>query len=91
VLTPMTTSTTPRSSVRLFMLSLLRRTGRGPGPGRRLGRTVMRHTRLEQAADSRIAGYVATLQMRLSRLLADGRYDFITRIEEHEDPLSVRT
>ncbi len=42
---------------------------------------------LEQAADSRIAGYVATLQMRLSRLLADGRYDFITRIEEHEDPL----
>lgn len=42
---------------------------------------------LEQAVDSRIAGYVATLQMRLSRLLADGRYDFITRIEEHEDPL----
>jgi DNA helicase HerA-like ATPase len=25
--------------------------------------------------------------MRLSRLLADGRYDFITRIEKHEDPL----
>lgn len=42
---------------------------------------------LEQAADNRIAGYVATLQMRLSRLLADGRYDFITRIEKHEDPL----
>ncbi|MEP7763098.1 DUF87 domain-containing protein [Sanguibacter sp. 25GB23B1] len=42
---------------------------------------------LEQAVDSRIGGYVATLQMRLSRLLADGRYDFITRIEEHEDPL----
>lgn len=42
---------------------------------------------LEQAADSRIAGYVATLQMRLSRLLADGRYDFITRVEKHEDPL----
>jgi hypothetical protein len=41
----------------------------------------------EQAADNRIAGYVATLQMRLSRLLADGRYDFITRIEKHEDPL----
>lgn len=42
---------------------------------------------LEQAVDSRIGGYVATLQMRLSRLLADGRYDFITRIEAHEDPL----
>lgn len=42
---------------------------------------------LEQAVDSRIGGYVATLQMRLSRLLADGRYDFITRIEGHEDPL----
>ncbi|WP_349904927.1 ATP-binding protein [Parafrigoribacterium humi] len=42
---------------------------------------------LEQANDSKIAGYVATLQMRLSRLLADGRYDFMTRIEKHEDPL----
>lgn len=42
---------------------------------------------LEQAVDSRIGGYVATLQMRLSRLLADGRYDFITRIEDHADPL----
>lgn len=42
---------------------------------------------LEQAVDSRVGGYVATLQMRLSRLLADGRYDFITRIEQHEDPL----
>ncbi|UZG60396.1 ATP-binding protein [Rhodococcus opacus] len=42
---------------------------------------------LEQAADNKIAGYVATLQMRLSRLLADGRYDFITRIEKHKDPL----
>lgn len=42
---------------------------------------------LEQATDNKIAGYVATLQMRLSRLLADGRYDFITRIEKHTDPL----
>ncbi|WP_165821047.1 ATP-binding protein [Nocardioides gansuensis] len=42
---------------------------------------------MEQANDSKIAGYVATLQMRLSRLLADGRYDFITRIEKHTDPL----
>jgi DNA helicase HerA-like ATPase len=44
---------------------------------------------LEQAVDSRIGGYVATLQMRLSRLLADGRYDFMTRIEEHDDPLGA--
>ncbi|HRV66222.1 MAG TPA: DUF87 domain-containing protein [Candidatus Nanopelagicales bacterium] len=42
---------------------------------------------MEQANDTKIAGYVATLQMRLSRLLADGRYDFITRIEKHFDPL----
>lgn len=42
---------------------------------------------LEQAVDNKIAGYVATLQMRLSRLLADGRYDFITRVEKHADPL----
>lgn len=42
---------------------------------------------LEQAVDSKIGQYVATLQMRLSRLLADGRYDFITRIEDHADPL----
>jgi hypothetical protein len=42
---------------------------------------------LEQAADNKIAGYVATLQMRLSRLLADGRYDFLTRVEKHADPL----
>lgn len=44
---------------------------------------------LEQANDNKIAGYVATLQMRLSRLLADGRYDFMTRVENHEDPLGT--
>lgn len=44
---------------------------------------------MEQANDSKIAGYVATLQMRLSRLLADGRYDFITRVEKHDDPLGA--
>lgn len=43
--------------------------------------------KLEQANDNKIAGYVATLQMRLSRLLADGRYDFMTRVEQHHDPL----
>lgn len=42
---------------------------------------------IEQANDNKIAGYVATLQMRLSRLLADGRYDFMTRVENHHDPL----
>ena len=34
-----------RRSVRLSMRSLLLRTGRGSGPGRRFGRTVMRHAR----------------------------------------------
>lgn len=43
--------------------------------------------KIEQANDSKVAGYVATLQMRLSRLLADGRYDFMTRVEQHRDPL----
>lgn len=43
--------------------------------------------KIEQANDNKIAGYVATLQMRLSRLLADGRYDFMTRVEHHNDPL----
>ena len=41
----------------------------------------------EQANDNRIGSFVATLQMRLSRLLADARYDFMTRIEQHDDPL----
>lgn len=43
--------------------------------------------KIEQSNDNKIAGYVATLQMRLSRLLADGRYDFMTRVEDHRDPL----
>lgn len=42
---------------------------------------------IEQANDNKIGNYVATLQMRLSRLLADGRYDFMTRVEQHTDPL----
>lgn len=42
---------------------------------------------IEQANDNKIGTYVATLQMRLSRLLADGRYDFMTRVEQHTDPL----
>lgn len=43
--------------------------------------------KMEQASDNKVAAYMATLQMRLSRLLADGRYDFMTRVESHEDPL----
>jgi len=43
--------------------------------------------RMEQESDPKIGTYVATLQMRLNRLLADGRYDFMTRVPEHEDPL----
>lgn len=43
--------------------------------------------KIEQASDNKIAAYMATLQMRLSRLLADGRYDFMTRVESHKDPL----
>ncbi|MBG9320485.1 ATP-binding protein [Corynebacterium belfantii] len=42
---------------------------------------------MEQSSDKKIAVYMATLQMRLSRLLADGRYDFMTRVESHEAPL----
>lgn len=45
--------------------------------------------RMEQEKDTKIVGYVATLQMRLSRLLADGRYDFMTRVEEHADPIGT--
>nr|WP_172688437.1 DUF87 domain-containing protein [Corynebacterium glutamicum]AMQ45208.1 hypothetical protein [Corynebacterium glutamicum] len=43
--------------------------------------------KMEQVSDNKIAAYMATLQMRLSRLLADGRYDFMTRVESHNDPL----
>lgn len=45
--------------------------------------------KLEQANDNKIGSYVATLQMRLSRLLADSRYDFMTRVEQHDDPLGT--
>lgn len=44
---------------------------------------------LEQQADPRIGSYVATLQMRLSRLLADDRYSFMTRVEPHAKPLGT--
>jgi DNA helicase HerA-like ATPase len=44
---------------------------------------------LEQQSDSKIAAYVSTMQMRLSRLLADGRYDFMTRVRAHDQPLGT--
>lgn len=43
---------------------------------------------LEAEREPRIENYMATLLMRLSRLLADGRYDFLTRVEAHDAALS---
>ena len=43
---------------------------------------------LESAIEPRIRGWSATLLMRLSRLLADARYDFVTRVPEHPDSLA---
>lgn len=44
---------------------------------------------LEQQQDPRIGNYVSTLLMRLSRLLADGRYNFMTRVPRHSDVLAT--
>ncbi len=43
---------------------------------------------IESEKEPRVANYMATLLMRLSRLLADGRYDFLTRVEDHESSLA---
>ena len=43
---------------------------------------------LESTSDPRIAAYAVTMQMRLKRLLADGRYDFMTRVPRFNDALS---
>jgi len=43
---------------------------------------------IESAVEPRIRGYAATLLMRISRLLADARYDFMTRVPEHPDALA---
>ncbi|MBI2704051.1 MAG: ATP-binding protein [Actinobacteria bacterium] len=43
---------------------------------------------LESTSDPRIAAYAVTMQMRLSRLLADERYDFMTRVPSFDDALS---
>lgn len=43
--------------------------------------------RLESAMEPRIEQYCATLLMRLATLLADERYDFFTRVAQHDRPL----
>jgi len=42
----------------------------------------------EAATEPRIKSYAATLLMRLSRLLADSRYDFLTRVGNFDDALA---
>lgn len=43
---------------------------------------------IESAQEPRIKGYAATLMMRLSRMLADARYNFMTRVPQHPDALA---
>jgi hypothetical protein len=43
--------------------------------------------RIESERNFRIQEYAATMVMRLNRLLADARYNFLTRVPEYEDPL----
>jgi DNA helicase HerA-like ATPase len=43
---------------------------------------------LEAENEPRVTNYMATLLMRLSRLLADSRYDFLTRVDQHEGSLA---
>lgn len=43
---------------------------------------------IEAQNDPRIATYVATLHMRIQRLLADERYNFMTRVPSHNRPLA---
>ena len=43
---------------------------------------------LESLNEPRIRNYAATLVMRISRLLADGRYDFVTRVPPYPDALA---
>ena len=44
---------------------------------------------LESTAEPRIASYAVTMQMRLSRLLADERYDFMTCVPQFDNALSA--
>jgi uncharacterized protein len=43
---------------------------------------------IEEKNDARIATYVSTLHMRIQRLLADERYNFMTRVQTHDRPLA---
>jgi DNA helicase HerA-like ATPase len=44
---------------------------------------------LESAVDPRIGSFAVTMQMRLSRLLADDRYSFVTRVTPFDDALAL--
>ncbi len=44
---------------------------------------------LESINEPRIVNYAATLLMRLSRLLADARYNFLTRVPEFDESLAA--
>lgn len=41
------------------------------------------------ASEQRVIGYATTLFMRLARLLADSRYDFMTRVDKYDDALAA--
>jgi hypothetical protein len=43
---------------------------------------------LESRLDPRVSNYVTGLSMRLARMLADSRYDFITRVPSFDRPLA---
>ena len=42
---------------------------------------------LESTSDPRLGQYVSTLQMRMTRLLSDDRYSFMTRVEPFDEAL----
>ena len=44
---------------------------------------------LESHADPRIGAFAVTMQLRLSRLLADDRYSFMTRVAPFDDALAL--
>ncbi len=43
---------------------------------------------IESAHEPRIKAYATTMMMRLSRMLADARYSFMTRVPQHSDALA---
>lgn len=43
---------------------------------------------LESVAEPRMQAWAAPLMMRLSRMLADGRYDFMTKVDPHSESLA---